>query len=626
MQAPLSNGDPDRVPEWSNGYFHVDAEGFIRVCPERDPKRGARLADILDATRDQGLSDPLVLRFPQILSDRQSEIFRAFSEAIEEHQYPNRYQGVFPVKVNHDRVVVETLMRSGYADRFGIEVGSKAELCLALTLSMHPEAYLICNGFKDGDYLELAIHAARHGRRVMVIAENPREIDDIINVAREVGPGVEIGFRTRLHSAGVGRWQESSGQKGKFGLSTIELLESLDRLEAAGLSDAFQCLHFHIGSQVSDILNLKEAIKEATRLYCALKAKAPSLSVLDLGGGLGIDYDGSRSATDWSVNYTLGEYARDAIWIVQDICRRSSTEPPLILTESGRALCAYHAVAVVSSLRVVGAHESRDYGKYATSSHQVKELKATLEEINDSNYREAFHDATILHNDLLFGFKLGYVGVEDRAVGECLYRDICRRAKELRQPKHRGSRDMIQLDRVLAPKYVCNFSIFMSLPDSWAVQQLFPVVPLERLNDTRRAPATIGDITCDSDGKLEHFIGNGGEGGQPFIMLHDEDEGTPYSIGVFLVGAYQDVLGDFHNLFGTPSEAVVQINGRDDFSIIDQEEGSSVERSLDYFGFSPVDMVRSFDRLIDRAQSREAVQDFKGTFLRVLHGGTYLDR
>ena len=625
MSDNVSGAKRYRIADWGSDYVDVDDEGFVCIHPQRGVGPGIRLLDVVRSLDERGLHDPLLLRFPQILTDRRQRIRDAFQAAIDEYGYTRHYQGVFPVKVNHNRVVVETLVKGGYEDRFGLEVGSKAELCLALTFTLHPEALLVCNGFKDKDYLELAVHASRHGRRVLVIAENPTEVLEIIAALRSQ-PGAElaIGFRARLHSEGSGRWQESSGHKGKFGLSTMEILEGMEALDESGFLDRLHALHFHIGSQVCDILDLKAAIKEASRLYCSMRSRSPHLEILDLGGGLGVDYDGSRTASEWSVNYSIDEYARDSVYIVKDVCDRSGVEAPVIVTESGRALTAYHAMIVVSSLRVVGDHVVRDYSKYESKAHQIEDLIVTRDDIHEGNFREAYHDATQLLNELLSGFKLGYVGLEDRAVGECLHRDILFKVRSFMKPWHGRTRDMEALERELAPKYVCNFSIFMSAPDSWAVQQLFPVCPIERINDESCAPATIGDITCDSDGKMERFVGQGTP--EPHIWLHPINEEQPYHIGMFLVGAYQDVLGDFHNLFGTVNEGVVIVDDDDEYSVVNTNEGSSVEHSLDHFGFSPTEMVRSFDRLIDRGEGREEAQRFKGVFLRVLHGGTYLQR
>ncbi len=617
------NEDHYRAKEWGQGHFRVDSAGFLRVIPGGDSS-SVRLIDAVNALAQTGVEDPLVVRFPQILQSRQRRIREAFAAAISEYEYPAGYQGVFPVKVNHNRHVVETLVEGGRDHGFGLEVGSKAELCLALTLELGAGAYIVCNGFKDRDYLLLACHAAKQGRCILLIAENPQEVKEIIEISFAVGHMPDVGFRARLHAQGTGRWQESSGHKGKFGLSTMEILEGFEALEQANMLDRLLALHFHIGSQVSDILNIKGSIKEASRLFAAMKQKAPSLCVLDLGGGLGVDYDGSRTSTDWSVNYSIEEYARDAVYMVKDICDEARVAPPLIMTESGRALCASHAVIVLSALRVVGCHESRDYNRHQTEANQIEDLKATLEEIGETNFREAFHDATQLLNELLSGFRLGYVTIDERAVGECLYRDICTKVRGFMTPEKKRTHDLVALEKQLAPKIVCNFSVFMSAPDSWAVQQLFPVLPLTRANESKRSAATIGDITCDSDGKLDRFIGRNGV--EPYLRLPEPIEDEPFHIGMFLVGAYQDVLGDFHNLFGTVNEAVVMVNGEDDFSIAHVTEGSSIEHSLDQFGFSMTDMVRGFDRLVDRRQSRDAVQSYKGVFLRVLHGNTYLNQ
>ncbi len=613
-----------RASEWGQGYYKVDEEGFFRVYPEGAQGPSIRLTDAVRMLQDTGIDDPLVIRLPQILLSRQRRIREAFAAAMKEYGYPASYQGVFPVKVNHNRHVVETLVKGGREYGFGLEVGSKAELCLALTMDLGPKAYIVCNGFKDRDYLLLACHASAHNRRILLIAENPQEVIDIVEISSQVGTTPDLGFRARLHAQGTGRWHESSGHQGKFGLSTMEILEGLEVLDRAGIRDRLVALHYHIGSQISDILNIKGAIKEASRLFAAMKKETPSLSVLDLGGGLGVDYDGSRTATDWSVNYSIEEYARDAVYMVKDICSESGVDVPLLMTESGRALCASHAVIVLSSLRVVGSHAPRDYSEYPASANQIEDLKATLDEINDDNFREAFHDATQLLNELLSGFRLGYVTMVDRAVGECLYRDICTRVRSFMTPDKKRTADLVKLEKQLAPKIVCNFSVFMSAPDSWAVQQLFPVCPLARANDRKRWAATIGDITCDSDGKLDRFIGR--HGVEPFLRLPLPEPDEPCFVGMFLVGAYQDVLGDFHNLFGTVNEVVVHVNGDDDFSVASITEGSSVEHALDQFGFSLTDMVRSFDRLIDRRRHRDTVQGYKGVFLRVLHGNTYLNQ
>lgn len=612
----------DRVDAWGGGYFLVDPEGAIRVRPGADCGDGVRLEDIVQELGELGMTDPLLLRFPQILADRRRSLHDAFDAAIKEFDYPSSYQGVFPVKVNHNQVVINSLIQGGYQDRFGVEVGSKAELCLALTLDHHPDAFVVCNGFKDRDYLELAFHASSHGTRILIIIENPIEVADILRLRSRHDHSVLLGFRARLQTKGSGRWQESTGDRGKFGLSTMEMVEGMERLEAAGCLSSLVCLHFHIGSQVSHSLNMKESVREAARLYTALSEHAPELAYLDIGGGLGVDYDGSATATNWSINYSLDEYARDAVYFVKDICERADVSPPTILSESGRALTAHHTVCVVSSIRVMGEHVVRDYSRFETDQHHVHELRELLEETTIENCRETLHDSRIMFEELLEAFKLGVASLHDRAVGECLYRDIRVRVLRLDEDASQNDPDILKLEESLVPKHICNFSVFMSAPDSWAVQQPFPVTPLSQLNDPSRRPATIGDITCDSDGKLEHFIGDGES--VRSVHLHTERDSGPYHIGIFLLGAYQDVLGDFHNLFGTVDEGIIQVNGTDSFAVIDSAEGSSVEHSLSQFGFQPDQMMRAFNRKVDRKRDVEDIQAFKGIFLRILHGSTYL--
>ncbi len=616
--------DHYRASEWGQGFFRIDEQGFLRVFPRGNDEHSVKLQSVVEDLAQTHVDTPLVVRFPQILLSRQKRIRDAFLTAIDEYGYQATYQGVFPVKVNHSRIVVDTLVRGGKVHDFGLEVGSKAELCLGLTYDLSPGAFLVCNGFKDRAYLRLACLASQAGRPILLIAENPQEVADIIEIGEAVGHMPMLGFRARLHAQGSGRWLESSGHKGKFGLSTMAILEGMEAVARAGFEDRLVALHFHIGSQVSDILNIKRAIKEASRLFAAMKQKAPSLRVLDLGGGMGVDYDGSRTATDWSVNYSIEEYARDAVYMVKEICDEAEVSAPILVSESGRALCASHAVFVLSSLRVIGEHESRDYSQHRTEANQIDDLKATLAEVNDSNFREAVHDATQLLNELLSGFRLGYVTMDERAVGECLYRDICTKVRSLMIVERKRTDDLVDLEKQLAPKVVCNFSVFMSAPDSWAVQQLFPICPLARADESRRWAATIGDITCDSDGKLDRFIGK--RGVEPYIRLPEPVEGEPYHVGMFLTGAYQDVLGDYHNLFGTVNEVVVEIDEENKPHIKTVVDASTVEHSLEQFGFSFSELAQRFMKVEGLEEGGEIDSTYQDAFFKVLKGNTYLNK
>jgi arginine decarboxylase len=609
--------------EWGEGYFTIDESGAIRVRPTQDDAVGLKLQDVVEELRRRGFRSPFLIRFPQILKHRVGRLHDAFAAAIKEFDYPKHYQGVLPVKVNQQRVVVEALVEESGKHRYGLEVGSKGELALALTMTLHPEAYVICNGFKDRDYVELALRALRSGMRILLISETIHEVREVVALSREVGIQPLIGFRTRLHAEGVGKWQDSGVSHAKFGLSTTELLEALSFLQEQDLMNTVTCLHFHIGSQVSDIRATKEAVKEATRLYCHVKKRAPSLSTLDLGGGLGVDYDGTSSSSDWSLNYTLEGYCRDIVYGVKAVCDQERVDPPVLVTESGRAVLAYHAVTVVTPLKIIGrtpAAAPVTIGKDAC--YQVRELKSTLDELKPHNCRELVNDARALHVDLITGFKLGFVSLEDRAAGESLYTDICIKALEIWDRNDASEAELRALEEQTAPRFVCNFSIFQSVPDTWAFRQVFPVLPLTRLLDPPVTHATVGDITCDSDGRIDDFVGCLGL--RKTLPLPTLNVDEPFHIGIFLVGAYQDTLGDFHNLFGAANEAaVVAENGG--FNIVHQYRGTTVAEALEVFGY-PHQLIRArFDEKHGGDDSVDATR-YRDCFMRVVSSGTYLKR
>jgi arginine decarboxylase len=612
------------VHEWGEGYFTIDEGGFVRVRPTHQDQISLRLADVVEELRRRGFRSPFLIRFPQILKHRVGRVHEAFGAAIKEFDYPKHYQGVLPVKVNQQRVVVEALVEESGRHRYGLEVGSKGELALALTMTLDPEAFVICNGFKDRDYIELALRALRAGTRILLISETIHEVREVVAVAREVGIQPLIGFRARLHTEGVGKWQDSGGTHAKFGLSTTELLEAIAYLQETDLLNSVTCLHFHIGSQVSDIRATKEAVKEATRLYCHLKRRAPSLSVLDLGGGLGVDYDGTSSSSDWSLNYTLEGYCRDVVYGVKVVCDQERADPPVLITESGRAVLAYHAVTVVTPLKIIGrtpAARPVVIGKDAC--YQVRELKSTLDELKPNNCRELVNDARALHVELITGFKLGFVSLEDRAAGESLYTDILIKALEIWDRNDASDEELRALEELTAPRFVCNFSIFQSVPDTWAFRQVFPVLPLTRLLDPPVTHATIGDITCDSDGRIDDFVGCSGL--RKTLPLPTLNVDEPFHIGVFLVGAYQDTLGDFHNLFGAANEAAVVVEENGAFNIVHQYRGTTVAEALEVFGY-PHQLIRA--RFDERHGGDDSVDStrYRDCFMRVVSSGTYLKR
>jgi arginine decarboxylase len=612
------------IHEWGEGYFTIDDQGNVRVRPTQDDALSLKISDVVEELRRRGFRSPFLIRFPQILKHRVGRLHEAFNAAIREFDYPKHYQGVLPVKVNQQRVVVEALVEESGRHRYGLEVGSKGELALALTMTLHPDAFVICNGFKDRDYIELALRALRAGTKILLISETIHEVREVVAVGREVGIKPMIGFRARLHTEGVGKWQDSGGSHAKFGLSTTELLEALSFLEETDLMDSVTCLHFHIGSQVSDIRATKEAVKEATRLYCHLKRRAPALTVMDLGGGLAVDYDGTSSASDWSLNYTLEGYCRDVVYGVKVVCDQERVDPPILLTESGRAVLAYHAVTVVTPLKIIGRTAAAAPVVISKDAcYQVRELKSTLDELKPTNCRELMNDARALHTELITGFKLGFVSLEDRAAGESLFTDISIKALEIWDRNDASDEELRQLEESTAPRFVCNFSIFQSVPDTWAFRQVFPVVPLTRLLEPPVTRATIGDITCDSDGRIDDFVGCAGLGKTLPLPTLNVDE--PFHIGVFLVGAYQDTLGDFHNLFGAANEAAVNVAEGGTFNIVHQYRGTTVAEALEVFGY-PHQLIRArFDERHGGDDSVDAVR-YRDCFMRVVSSGTYLKR
>ena len=425
-----------QLPQWGADYFDVDEAGFAQVTPDPDVGHRIRLTDVIAGMRRRGYRSPFLLRFPQILAHRVRRLHQAFQVAIEEFGYPQRYQGVYPVKVNQQRVVVESLIAESGLHNYGLEVGSKGELVLALTQDLASEALIVCNGFKDQDYIELALRGEQSGSRVMIICETQHEMVEVIELAREIGVKPRVGFRAKLHSQGSGKWVESGGHHAKFGLSTLEIVECLDMLEAAGQMDVLNCIHFHIGSQVNDILAIKEAVKEAARLYCHVKKRAPGLEILDLGGGLGVDYDGSSTSSDWSQNYTLEEYCRDCVWNVMSVCEQEDCSPPMLVSESGRAVAAFGTIAVVSPLKVIGRAIDRVIKVPDDPCHQVEEMRASLSDMTRENWRELVNDARALSDEVIVGFKMGFVGLEDGAAGEALFAEICNKALSYLDPEN----------------------------------------------------------------------------------------------------------------------------------------------------------------------------------------------
>ncbi|MFM7641708.1 MAG: biosynthetic arginine decarboxylase [Cyanobium sp.] len=559
------------LDRWGDPYFSVNARGHVMVQPKGERGGSLDLVELVKGLRGRDLALPLLIRFDDILDDRLERLHAAFGRAIAQYGYSGRYQGVFPVKCNQQRHVVEQLMETGRRWHFGLEAGSKAELLIALALLDDPEALLICNGYKDRRYIETAILARRLGRQPLVVIEQADEVERIITASQDLGAAPLIGVRAKLSARSVGRWGSSVGEGAKFGLSIPDLLTTVESLRQAGLLSDLRLLHFHIGSQINDIAVLKDALQEAGQLYVELNRLGAAMGFLDVGGGLGIDYDGSRTATTASTNYSLQNYANDVVATVRECCEPKGVAVPTLVSESGRAIASHFSVLVFD---VLGCSQPPAAVSSATSEEPliVRNLRDTLALITEMEscdparpascepLQEAWNDAIKFKEDALSAFRLGYLGLQERGQAEALYwacgLNIAQRLADV--PSETAiPEDLRGLQAALASTYYANLSVFRSAPDTWAIQQLFPVLPIHRLSERPDRLGRFADLTCDSDGKLARFIGPGAE--KPLLELHALRPGEPYWVGLFLAGAYQEVMGNLHNLFGRTNAVHIRL-------------------------------------------------------------------
>jgi arginine decarboxylase len=568
---------------WGNGYLAVGDDGHLLVTPSRDPSRAVDVLRCVEDLARRGFKTPLLLRFPQLLEGQVSELASAFSNAIREFGYPERYLPVFPIKVNQQRAVVEGLVSSGWKYGLGVEVGSRPELLAATAMSTAPEALVICNGFKDSDYLSSAALATRLGKQVVVVIEKPFEVDQVLELAREATVLPKIGFRIRLQSKGSGLWEKSGGFASKFGLTTLQLLRAVDRLAAAGLGRQLMLLHFHIGSQITEIRRIKNAVREAARLYAKVRKHGADVTHLDVGGGLGIDYDGSKTSSDASVNYTVQEYANDVVFGIAEVCAEEHVPPPVLVSESGRMLVGYHAMLVTDVRAVISGIEPDPLPLTGREPQVVQDLAEVARKISVKNYREFYHDAVEYRDQMYSLFNLGMLALEDRAKAETLFWEIARKAVRFSKSAKFVADEFVELESRLHDKLICNFSVFQSVPDHWALDQLFPVIPIHRLNESPARRATLVDITCDSDGQVEKFVDL--KDIKDALEVHELRPGEPYYLAFVLVGAYQDTMGDMHNLFGRVHEAEIVLDPRGKTVITDVRRGEPASDTLACFGY-----------------------------------------
>ncbi len=617
---------------WGNDYFSVNGRGHMAVHPGGSGSPAIDLKELVDEVRQRGIGLPLLIRFSEIIKARVVELNEAFGRAIAEYGYQNVYRGVYPIKVNQDRYLVERLVTYGRPYHFGLEAGSKPELLAVMAQLEDEDGLIICNGYKDEEYVETALLASRLGRTVVLVVEKPSELPLIRQIAEKTGVRPRIGIRSRLSARGAGHWEASGGDRSKFGLSGRDLLNAVDYLREHRMLDTFELLHFHLGSQISSIRSIKDALREAAQIYVNLVKMGASLRYLDVGGGLGIDYDGSNTNFASSLNYTLQEYANDIVFGVMEVCDHEAVPHPILVSESGRATVAHHAVLIVEALGVAEfAVGQLPRQLPADAELPLKHLFETCREVSRKNLLESYHDAIAYRDECLSLFNLGHLSLENRGIAEDLFWATCQKILKITRglPAAQVPEDLEGLERTLADTYFCNFSVFQSLPDSWAIDQLFPIVPIHRLQEEPANRAVIADITCDSDGKIDHFIDR--RDVKSVLELHALQPDTPYYLGAFLVGAYQEILGDLHNLFGDTNTVHVSLDAEEGYTIDGVLAGDSVEAVLRYVRYSRGDLVARVRRAAEAAlrAKRMTLEESRLLVRRYeegLSGYTYLEQ
>jgi len=626
IQSAISLYNIDR---WGSGYFSINSQGHIQVQPVQGDV-GIDIMAVIEEARSRGLIFPLLIRFQDLLRNRVDRINRAFIEAIREANYQNVYRGVFPIKVNQLREVVEEIIDAGKEYHFGLEAGSKPELMAALAIHSDPESLIVCNGYKDTLFIQNALLGRKLGKKIFMVVEKLEELAAILQVSREVGVEPLIGLRVRLQSKGAGKWATSGGENAKFGLSTADLVAASETLKREGLAHCLQLVHFHVGSQVPDIGTIKRAVREAARFYAKLEKMGHPLGYLDVGGGLGVDYDGSRTAFDSSTNYSLNEYARDIVYNVMDVLDSEKVAHPVLISESGRALVAHHSVLVVEAFGSIEKNsEPISMEPHDGEIKLVSDMRDLQKALTVQNRMETLHDAQQAKEQAQSMFDLGLLDLESKARIEKLYWRIAQAIVDYTRGAKYVPDEIKDLVVTLSDQYVCNFSVFQSLLDHWALGQLFPVMPIHRLDELPERNGTLVDITCDSDGKVSKFIDL--QDVKETLSLHSLRAGEPYCIGFFLMGAYQDIMGDFHNLFGRVNEAHVFLDEDEEggFYIEEIIEGSTIGDVLTLTQWNQTELMRLIKAQVDAAIKSDRLKPNEAMRLltnyeRVLKTYTYL--
>ena len=587
------------IENWGAGYFGINSQGNLIVRAAEGDSRGVDVKKIVDDLIARRVKLPVILRFPQIFASQVRKMNQSFRAAMKEFDYKGAHRAVFPLKVNQRRHVIEAYLEEASKYNYGLEAGSKPELYAAISLDQAPDSLLVCNGFKDDGFIDLAFVGTQAGKNVVIVIEKLTELPRVIERAQATGIRPMVGMRVRLYTRGSGRWEKSGGEQSKFGLTTTELLQAIKMLNDAGMADALRVLHFHIGSQITQIKRVKAGVKEAARVYAKIRKMGFDVDHLNVGGGAGVDYDGSRTSFESSVNYTLQEFANDVIYTIKSVCQEENVPEPNVITESGRVLVAYHAILVTNIIDEIETVQGlRNISITGDESQVIKELYDLYNSMSAKNFLEYYHDALEHKEELFTLFDLGFISLEDRAKGEVLFWEVCDKANNFAKLTQVKSEEFDDLRKLLSAKYLCNFSVFRSVPDHWAIDQLFPIIPIHKLNEIPTDTATLCDITCDSDGVVDRFVDL--HDVKEVLEVHDLKPGEPYYLAMMLIGAYQEVMGNFHNLFGTTNEAHVIIAGNGEYHISRTISGSNVGEMTSFAKYEKEFLQDGFRNLLNR--------------------------
>lgn len=616
------------ITGWGLKYFSINDNGHVQVTP-REGCASVDLKELMDELQIRDITAPVLLRFPDILDNRIEKISRCFKQAAEEYKYGAQNFIIYPIKVNQMRQVVDEIVSHGKKFNIGLEAGSKPELHAVLATNIDEHNLIICNGYKDENYVELALLAQKMGRRIFLVVEKLNELHLIARLAKRIGVRPNIGIRIKLSSSGSGKWEESGGDHSKFGLNSSELLEAVDALAKYKMEDCLKLIHFHIGSQITKIRRIKNALREATQFYVQLTKMGFSIDFIDIGGGLGVDYDGTRSsASENSMNYSIQEYANDAISAIVDACEKNGLKQPNVITESGRSLSAHHSILIIETLETTQLPVWNDDEEVSDSDHELaRELYQIWDRLGQQSLLESWHDALQIREEALDRFSLGMLDLHTRAQIEKLFWSVAREVNDIAKTMKHVPEEL-RISKMLPDKYFCNFSLFQSLPDSWAIDQMFPIMPISRLDEKPTRTATIQDVTCDSDGKINCFISS--HGFSNALPIHPIKNGESYYLGVFLVGAYQEILGDMHNLFGDTNTVHVSVH-KDGYEIEQIIDGETVAEVLDYVQYNPKKLVRNVETWVTRSMKSgkitpEEGREFLSNYRSGLYGYTYLEK